>query len=101
MFGVGASLICGATIVLRKKFSATNFLDEIIKYECTSFSYVGEICRFLLNQPKSRLDRAHKVKVCFGNGLRENVHKEFTERFGIKCVELYGATEGNCVLVNR
>ena len=87
-------------MVLRKKFSASNFLDDIIKYQCTGFSYVGEICRFLLNQPKSPLDRAHKIKVCFGNGLRENVHREFTERFGIKCVELYGATEGNCVLIN-
>lgn len=49
--GVGAGLISGCTIVLRKKFSATNFWKECIQYNVTAFSYVGEVCRYLVNQP--------------------------------------------------
>ncbi len=93
-------MISGATIVLRKKFSASNFWKECIQYKVTAFSYVGEVCRYLVNQPESKLDRAHSVRTCVGNGTRANIHKEFTKRFDIKVIELYGATEGNCTLIN-
>jgi solute carrier family 27 fatty acid transporter 1/4 len=93
-------LISGATIVLRKKFSASNFWKECIQYKVTSFSYVGEVCRYLVNQPPSVLDKAHSVRLCIGNGTRANISKVFSERFNIKCMEIYGATEGNCILVN-
>lgn len=94
-------MISGATIVLRKKFSATHFWKDCIKYKVTAFSYVGEVCRYLVNQPPSALDKTHTVKKCIGNGTRANIHKEFTERFGVKVIELYAATEGNCVIVNN
>ena len=94
-------MVCGATVILRKKFSATNFWKDAIKYRCTAFSYVGEICRYLLNQPPSDLDRKHSIRLCVGNGMRENVHREFSRRFNIKCIEFYAATEGNCVLINQ
>ena len=87
--------------MLRKKFSASNFWKECIKYNVTAFAYVGEVCRYLVNQPVSKLDKAHSVKLCIGNGTRANIHKEFTDRFQIKVIEIYGATEGNCMLVNN
>jgi hypothetical protein len=59
---------------------------------------VGEVCRYLLNQPASEVDKAHSIRKCIGNGVRANIHKEFSDRFGIKCIEIYGATEGNCVV---
>ena len=71
-----------------------------IQYNCTSFVYVGEICRFLVNQPPSGLDRQHKIRFAFGNGMRRNVWEDFNKRFSIKCVEFYGASEGNCSMVN-
>ena len=70
-------MLKGATVVLRKKFSATNFWSECIRYNCTAFIYVGEICRYLVNQPVSELDRQHRIRVAIGNGLRENVWREF------------------------
>jgi acyl-CoA synthetase (AMP-forming)/AMP-acid ligase II len=98
VIGIGATVISGATVVLRKKFSATNFFKDAIKYKCTAFSYVGEVCRYLLNQPPSEFDKSHSIRKCIGNGVRANIHKEFSDRFGIKCIEIYGATEGNCVV---
>ena len=35
-----------------------------------------------------------------GNGMRASVHKEFSQRFNVKVIEIFGATEGNCMLVN-
>lgn len=98
IIGIGWALIGGLTVVLRKKFSASNFWKECCQFNCTTFVYVGEICRYLVNQPKSDLDQKHKVRIAFGNGLRANVWKEFKDRFNVKCVEFYGSTEGNCTL---
>jgi solute carrier family 27 (fatty acid transporter), member 1/4 len=98
--GIGASLISGATSVIKQKFSASNFWKDCIRHRCTAFSYVGEVCRYLYNQPESHLDKKHRVKVCIGNGMRPNIHQKFCERFNMKCIEIYGATEGNCILMN-
>ena len=65
-----------------------------------AFSYVGEVCRYLLNQPPSDQDKKHGIKVALGNGMRANIHKTFSERFNVKGVEIYATTEGNCCLVN-
>ena len=98
MIGVGTSLISGSTVVLRKKFSASAFWTDCIQYKCTYFIYVGEICRFLVNQAPSDLDQKHCIKYAIGNGLRENVWTEFDKRFNIKCLEFYAASEGNCTM---
>ena len=91
----------GATLALAKSFSASRFWDEVIAMQATSFIYIGELCRYLLNQPPKPTDRAHKVKVIVGNGLRPDIWEEFTHRFGIKrVVEFYAASEGNTAFIN-
>ncbi|CAN5796303.1 long-chain-acyl-CoA synthetase FadD6 [soil metagenome] len=94
-------LTSGATLALGKSFSASKFWDDVIRYDATAFVYIGELCRYLLNQPKKPTDRAHKVRVIAGNGLRPEIWDEFTSRFGIKRVaEFYAASEGNTAFIN-
>ncbi|CAK1591339.1 unnamed protein product [Parnassius mnemosyne] len=101
VLGAGQCLILGCTVVLRKKFSASNYWSDAAKYGCTVSQYIGEICRYLLTVPKGPHDRAHNVKVIVGNGLRPQIWQEFVDRFGVERVlEFYGATEGNSNLVN-
>ncbi len=91
----------GATLALGKSFSVSRFWDEVIAAGATSFIYIGEVCRYLLNQPPKPTDRAHQVRVIVGNGLRPDIWEEFTKRFGIKrVVEFYGASEGNTAFIN-
>lgn len=91
----------GATLALGKSFSASRFWDEVIAYRATAFVYIGEVCRYLLNQPAKPTDRAHKVRVIAGNGLRPEIWEEFTERFGIPRVcEFYAASEGTGAFIN-
>ncbi|MFE3193472.1 long-chain-acyl-CoA synthetase [Nocardia sp. NPDC059240] len=91
----------GATFALGRKFSASRFWDEAIANEATAFVYIGELCRYLLNQPARRNDRMHQVRLCVGNGLRPELWDEFQQRFGIKrIVEFYGASEGNVAFIN-
>ncbi len=91
----------GATFALGRKFSATRFWEEAIANQATAFIYIGELCRYLLNQPPRRTDQAHTVRLCVGNGLRPELWDEFQHRFGIKrIVEFYGASEGNVAFIN-
>ncbi len=98
---VGSVINSGATLALGKSFSASRFWDEVIASKATAFIYIGEICRYLLNQPEKPTDRAHKVRLIAGNGLRPEIWDEFTSRFGIARVcEFYAASEGNTAFVN-
>ncbi|XP_045634538.1 long-chain fatty acid transport protein 1 isoform X2 [Ursus americanus] len=101
IMGVGQCLIYGLTVVLRKKFSASRFWDDCVKYNCTVVQYIGEICRYLLKQPVREAEGRHRVRLALGNGLRPAIWEEFTERFGVRQIgEFYGATECNCGIAN-
>jgi fatty-acyl-CoA synthase len=98
---MGSVINSGATLALGKSFSATRFWDEVIASDATAFIYIGEICRYLLNQPAKPTDRAHKVRLIAGNGLRPEIWDEFTSRFNIARVcEFYAASEGNTAFIN-
>jgi len=98
---VGSVINAGGTLALGKSFSASRFWDEVIAGDATAFIYIGEICRYLLNQPEKPTDRAHKVRLIAGNGLRPEIWDEFTSRFNIPRVcEFYAASEGNTAFIN-
>ncbi|XP_077120079.1 long-chain fatty acid transport protein 2-like [Ranitomeya variabilis] len=101
MIGVRGCIQQGATCVLRNKFSASQFWDDCRKYNVTAFQYIGEILRYLCNTPKKDNDKDHRVRFAVGNGLRQDVWKEFINRFGnIHIYEFYAATEGNSFFFN-
>jgi len=91
----------GSALVVRRRFSASNFLDDIRKYKATMFVYIGEICRYLLNQSPKPDDAENTLVSCVGNGLKPEIWKQFKKRFGIKQVlEIYGAAEGPVAFMN-
>jgi len=92
--GFASVLGGGGAMVIRRKFSASNFLKDARKYGCTAFNYVGEICRYLYNQPPKDDDKDHPIVKCAGNGIKPEFWMDFKNRFGIKRIhEQYGATE--------
>jgi len=92
----GAVLAGGSAFALRRKFSASAFWDDVRRYDATVFGYIGELCRYLLNQPPGGQDRNHRLTKMLGNGLRPSIWKEFKDRFGIETIaELYASSEGN------
>jgi fatty-acyl-CoA synthase len=98
---VSSVINSGATLALGKSFSASRFWDEVIASRATAFIYIGEICRYLLTQPTKPTDRAHKVRMIAGNGLRPEIWSEFTARFGIvRVCEFYASSEGNTAFIN-
>jgi acyl-CoA synthetase (AMP-forming)/AMP-acid ligase II len=101
LLATGSVVTAGASMALVRKFSRTRFWDDVRKYDATQFIYIGELCRYLLNNPPSPRDREHRVHSISGNGLRREIWQEFQRRFGISRVaEFYAATEGNCITLN-
>jgi len=98
---MGAALLTGGSIVLRRKFSTSHFWRDIHDEGCTMFVYIGELCRYLVNAPPDPLERDHKLRLAFGNGLRADVWEQMTQRFNIpRVLEFYGSTEGNVSTFN-
>jgi len=99
--GVGFALESGAAIILRRKFSASHFWSEARREQATVFFYIGELCRYLLNQAPDPDETRHHIRLAVGNGLRPEVWERFQPRFKIKQIlEFYGSTEGNVSFLN-
>jgi len=101
VLATGAALIAGGSVVIRDSFSGSRFWDDIIRWDCTLFQYIGELCRYLLQTEPHPLEAAHRIRICCGNGLRPDIWNRFQSRFRIpQVVEFYAATEGNVSLFN-
>lgn len=97
----GSVLAGNATLIMARKFSASRFWDDINQYGATGFGYVGELCRYLMDQPATPKDLKNKVRLIMGNGLRPSIWRQFKQRFGIERVlEFYGSSEGNIGFTN-
>jgi acyl-CoA synthetase (AMP-forming)/AMP-acid ligase II len=101
LIGLGSSLVTGAAIALRRKFSASQFWSDVRKYDASIFIYIGELCRYLLNHPKTPDERNHRLRLATGNGLRPDIWEAFQRRFGVPLIrEFYAATEASGPIFN-
>jgi fatty-acyl-CoA synthase len=94
-------LRAGGSVVVAEKFSAGKFWEDIRRFDCTIFQYIGELCRYLLKAPASGPEVEHRLRLAVGNGLRGDIWEAFAGRFAIpQVLEFYAATEGNFSLFN-
>lgn len=99
--GVGMLFHANSFLVIRSKFSASNFITDVRKHRCTVMQYIGEICRYILATPPKDDDRDNDLRLAMGNGLRPDIWRQFQERFAIgKIGEFYAATDGAAALIN-
>ena len=97
----GATLVGGGAVVIRPRFSASDFWRDVRDERCTLFQYIGELCRYLVNAPHQEMETAHELRIACGNGLRPEVWEVFQNRCKIpRILEYYASTEGNFSLYN-
>ncbi len=97
----GSMLMAGGSVVIAERFSASRFWDDIARWDCTLFQYIGELCRYLLQAPASPGETRHRLRLVCGNGLRGDIWDAFQNRFAIpRILEFYASTEGNFSLYN-
>lgn len=94
-------MMWGITLCIGKKFSTSRFWGEVHDSRSTWITYVGETARYLLAAPPSPLDKDHKVRGMYGNGLRPDVWIKFRERFNVpEVAEFFNSSEGVFGLLN-
>lgn len=95
------ALFSGASVAIRRKFSASGFLDDVKRFKATHFVYIGEVCRYLMAQPDAPGQDATSLTHVYGNGLRPDIWVDFKKRYGLKKIyEFYGAADGVGVFTN-
>jgi len=92
------ALVAGAGVALRRRFSASRFLDDIREYGATYFTYVGRAVQYVLATPERPDDRAHPLRLGFGTEAGAVDAAAFEERFGVPLVEGYGSSEGGAAV---
>lgn len=98
MAGWAVGLAAGARLALRRRFTASGFLDDIRKFAATYANYVGKPLSYVLSTTPHEDDADNPLRLMFGNeGAAPDV-AAFAERFGCKVVDEYGSTEGGIVL---
>ena len=91
----------GASLLLRRKFSRSEFWPDVRRHQVTICQYVGEICRFLLTVPPQPGDRDHPLRKMVGAGLAPEVWEQWVRRFGdFEIYEGWGSTESNTNTIN-
>lgn len=101
MVGFGSALSSGACSVIRRRFSASGFLEDVRRHQCTCLIYIGELCRYLTNLPEAAGEADNPLRAAIGNGLRPDIWPTFKRRYGIhRMTEFYGSSEGNVAFAN-
>ncbi|HEX3462376.1 MAG TPA: AMP-binding protein [Acidimicrobiales bacterium] len=94
MAGWAPALAAGATVALRERFSASEFLPDVRRFGATYFNYVGKPLSYVLATPERPDDADNPLRRAFGNEAAEADIARFAERFGCKVQDAYGSTEG-------
>ncbi|MGV0734251.1 AMP-binding protein [Mycolicibacter sinensis] len=90
----------GATLILRRHFSASRYWPDIRENHCTLAYYVGTIPRMVFNQPPDPLDGDHHLKAFLGGGMPADIWEEFATRFGVTIIESYSGSDTIGTIVN-
>ncbi|MEE1829598.1 long-chain-fatty-acid--CoA ligase [Streptomyces sp. SP17KL33] len=92
------ALVAGAGVALRRRFSASAFLDDVRAYRATYFTYVGRAVQYLLATEPRPDDRDTPLRMGFGTEAGAVDAAAFEERFGVRLVEGYGSSEGGAAI---
>ena len=89
----------GATMALRRRFSASAFIDDVRRYGVTYFNYVGKPLSYIVATPERPDDRDNTLLRVLGNEGAEVDIRRFSERFGVEVIDNYGSTEGGVTVM--
>nr|WSY54646.1 long-chain-fatty-acid--CoA ligase [Streptomyces sp. NBC_00886] len=92
------ALAAGAGVALRRRFSASGFLDDVRTYRATYFTYVGRAVQYILATEERADDRDNPLRMGFGTEAGAVDAAAFERRFGVRLVEGYGSSEGGAAV---
>ncbi|RJL25132.1 AMP-binding protein [Bailinhaonella thermotolerans] len=93
MAAYAPAVVSGASVVLRRRFSASGLIPDARAYGCTYLHYVGKALSYVLATPERDDDRDNPLKIAFGNEGSAAATRRFGERFGCHVIDAFGSSE--------
>ncbi len=94
LVGWAVALACGGSLVLRRKFSASQFLPDVRRYGATYANYVGKPLSYVLATPERDDDADNPLRAVYGNEGAPADLERFARRFDTVVMDGFGSTEG-------
>ncbi|MUL83930.1 MULTISPECIES: long-chain-fatty-acid--CoA ligase FadD17 [unclassified Mycolicibacterium] len=98
MAGWAVAAAAGASIALRRKFSASGFMPDIRRFGATYANYVGKPLSYILASEPAPDDADNPLRILYGNEGSPPDLGRFAERFGVTVVDGFGSTEGGVAI---
>ncbi len=98
MAGWAPAVAAGASIALRRRFSASEFIPDVRRYRASYDNYVGKPLSYVLATPPQPDDADNPLRVLFGNEGAPRDLDRFARRFGVTVVDGFGSTEGGVTI---
>ncbi|MDG2028774.1 MAG: AMP-binding protein [Acidimicrobiales bacterium] len=98
MSGWIAALGGGATLALRRKFSASSFLPDVRRYGATHANYVGKVLAYVLATVEAPDDADNTLRFVYGNEGAAADLERFAARFDCQVSDAYGSSEGGVTI---
>ncbi|MEV0133745.1 AMP-binding protein [Dactylosporangium sp. NPDC050688] len=100
MLNLGPAMVCGATVCMVRRFSASGFVRDVHEHGVTYFNYVGRALAYVLARPVDPRDATSTLRRAVGTEASAADIARFTQRFGAVVSEGYGSSEG-VMRINR
>ncbi|TGD84083.1 acyl-CoA synthetase [Mycolicibacterium sp. CH28] len=94
MAGWAPAVAAGASIALRRKFSASQFIPDVRRFHASYANYVGKPMSYILATPARPDDADNPLRIVYGNEAAPRDIERFAQRFGVTVVDGFGSTEG-------
>ncbi|CAN5820706.1 long-chain-fatty-acid--CoA ligase FadD17 [soil metagenome] len=94
MAGWGPAVAAGASIALRRKFSASQFFPDVRRFGATYANYVGKPLSYILATPPRDDDADNPLRIAYGNEGAPRDLDRFAQRFDVIVVDGFGSSEG-------
>ncbi len=94
MAGWGPAVAAGASIALRRKFSASQFFPDVRRFGATYANYVGKPLSYILATDPKPDDADNPLRIAYGNEGAPGDLTRFSQRFGVTVVDGFGSSEG-------
>ena len=101
VLGLGVALAGGAALVLARRFHKSRFLDDVRRYGCTLFNYVGNPLAYVMDTAERPDDADNPLRLAYGNEGPRHYVDAFARRFGCRVIDSYGASEVGVVFTRQ
>ena len=98
LVGWAVALAAQGSLILRRRFSASQFLTDVRRYGATYANYVGKPLSYVLATPEQPDDAQNSLRVVYGNEGAPGDLTAFARRFATSVVDGFGSSEGGVAI---